>query len=306
MQPVEQAVQPPLHNSAQHYSPKSKINSCPECGGPKIFKNARCRSCRNRRNHPPERPETFVVDGDVCRWLPLTRGEYAIVLADHYKRLSAFRWHISGNRRGRTLYASAFDDGRRHIKLHHVVAGYSPCDHINGNGLDNRPRNLRPCTDHQNSANAQRSLANKTGYKGVRRSKNGKLFVAILIFHRKAIHLGQREVAADAARLYDAAAVHFFGEYARLNFPEEREQARIRGLVIERPLLSRCNTSGYVGVSFVKKLDRWQATVYRNGKAVPVGYSSDPREAAIMRDKAARREYGSNAKLNFPELVSVE
>jgi len=46
-------------------------------------------------------------------------------------------------------------------------------------------------------------------------------FRARLRFHGKRIYLGCFDVEEDAARAYDLAAVQYFGESARLNFPEE-------------------------------------------------------------------------------------
>ncbi len=305
MQPVEQAAQPRFNHSAHQYSPKSNITPCPECGGPKIRKNKRCRACRNKTAHPPERPETFEVDGDLCRWLPLTKGRYAIVLADHYARCMTLLWHVTGNKRSRSEYASTFDANHKPIKLHQFIAGYSPVDHINGDGLDNRPRNLRPCNDHLNVANAQLSRANKPGFKGVRLSKNGKMFTSHIIVHREDIYLGQFVSATDAARAYDIAAAYYFGEYARLNFHQGRGRllADKAAPVLKRSFLPSNNKSGYLGVSWERPMKQWRATVYDHGKAIVAGYSHDPVEAAQIRDRAAFVLYGARGKYNFRDLI---
>jgi hypothetical protein len=45
------------------------------------------------------------------------------------------------------------------------------------------------------------------------------------------------------------------------------------------------NTSGFVGVSYYKKLDRWIAYVTSNGKRKHIGYFGSPEDAAKARDK---------------------
>lgn len=62
-------------------------------------------------------------------------------------------------------------------------------DHINGNRLDNRRENLRLATTHANSINTKLSKANKSGYKGVRQTKNGR-WHAYIGRDRKIINLG--------------------------------------------------------------------------------------------------------------------
>jgi hypothetical protein len=302
---LNQVAQPPIHHSKRQYSTKSLIDPCPQCGGPKIRKNRICRACRNINAHSPELDETFLVDGDQCRKLPLTKGQYAIVLAEHYAWLMTFMWFVTWNKRSRTFYAGTYDITHKRISLHRMVSGLQKADHKNGDGLDNRPRNLRPCDDSLNGANAQLSLSNKTGYKGVRTDPRRSGFFAAIVYHRKQHWLGNYEQAEDAARRYDVAAIYFFREYARLNFPDERDE-RVREAVdfrIEKKLLPSTNKSGYRGVSWHIKKGIWIATASLNRKTVIVGYFVDPREAAIARDVKNLELHGDTAVLNFPECI---
>ena len=61
------------------------------------------------------------------------------------------------------------------------------------------------------------------------------------------------------------------------------------------------NTSGYRGVSWHKRIGKWFAHVISNKKQIHCGYFSDPISAALAYDIAARKYYGRNAVLNFPE-----
>lgn len=63
------------------------------------------------------------------------------------------------------------------------------------------------------------------------------------------------------------------------------------------------NTSGYIGVYrfWGRKLKReWAARVIVNGHSINLGYFLTAKEAAIARDKAAKKHHGRFAVLNFP------
>lgn len=101
--------------------------------------------------------------------IPLTRGFVAIVDADDYEHLSAFRWHAVGRamvyamRRGRKGEPKA-------VPMHrHITKAKTglDVDHLNWNTLDNRKANLRVCSRSANIGNAKPGRRNnKTGYKG--------------------------------------------------------------------------------------------------------------------------------------------
>jgi len=111
----------------------------------------------------------------------------------------------------------------RKIYLHHFILenhAEVTVDHRNGDGLDNRRENLRLASRSQNNAN--RSVRNSTGYRGVARDR--KKFRAFISDpsreKRKSIHLGSFDSPEAAARAYDQAALKRWGEFARLNFEE--------------------------------------------------------------------------------------
>ena len=71
------------------------------------------------------------------------------------------------------------------------------------------------------------------------------------------------------------------------------QQVRNRGM-------NKNNTSGYIGVSFHKRDQKYRPSVYVDHKTISLGYFDDPEEAARVRDEAALRYYGEFAVLNFP------
>lgn len=88
-------------------------------------------------------------------------------------------------------------------------------DHINGNTLDNRKKNLRYVDDIQSAYNRKTRIDNTSGYKGVALHKmTGKWQVNISV-NKKTIYLGLYENIEDAIRVRKEAEEKYFGEYAR-------------------------------------------------------------------------------------------
>ncbi|KQR22910.1 AP2 domain-containing protein [Deinococcus sp. Leaf326] len=101
-------------------------------------------------------------------------------------------------------------------------------DHINGDGLDNRRSNLRPCTFAENQRNCKRYRNNQSGYKGVRLVRQQNKWEARICKDKKLRSLGLFPTVEDAAHAYDRAARVLHGEFARLNFPDDAQPALLR------------------------------------------------------------------------------
>ena len=93
-------------------------------------------------------------------------------------------------------------------------------DHCNGDGLDNRRDNLRPCGYRQNMRNRSKNRLGRERFKGVYRSKSGMWRVYIGA-DGKNIWGGAYDDEVAAAMAYDTLAKKYHGEFARLNFPNE-------------------------------------------------------------------------------------
>lgn len=82
-------------------------------------------------------------------------------------------------------------------------------DHINGDPLDNRIKNLRIVTNAENSRNFKLRIGNKTGVSGVRLLKCGKRYVAQIKVDYKPIHLGTFACIDDAIAARTAAEAKY-------------------------------------------------------------------------------------------------
>lgn len=90
-------------------------------------------------------------------------------------------------------------------------------DHKNGIRTDNRLENLREATEIGNSGNRGPNKNNKSGFKGVFRSKASGKWTAQISLNGRHTHLGMWDAPEDAAKAYDAASLAHFGEFAKTN-----------------------------------------------------------------------------------------
>ena len=128
--------------------------------------------------------------------------------------MSRFKWYAKADRNGSII-------PQVWLSAHHLLVPYALTDHVNGNRLDNTRTNLREATSRQNSMNRGLRSDSKVGYKGVVWVQSRRQYRARIQVGDKRIHSAYYESAIDAARAYDAMAREHFGEWARLNFPDE-------------------------------------------------------------------------------------
>jgi hypothetical protein len=68
----------------------------------------------------------------------------------------------------------------------------------------------------------------------------------------------------------------------------------------------RLNASSiYKGVSYIKKLNKWESYSGLEGKKIHIGNHDVEIDAALAYDKKARELFGEFARLNFPNGVNV-
>jgi hypothetical protein len=161
--------------------------------------------------------------------IPLTQGKFAIVDPEDYDRLAKYKWHLSRSPTG--SYAARWQrcrpgGPRKKIWMHREVIDvpkHMLCDHKNGNGLDNRRANLRPATVSQNLCNRRKTKAKtRSIYKGLEWDKIQRKWKVRIQHDGRRIYIGSFSNEIDAAKAYDIKATAIFGQFACLNFPQNK------------------------------------------------------------------------------------
>jgi hypothetical protein len=150
--------------------------------------------------------------------IPLTQNKYALVDDEDYEYLNQFKWHIANKYAARDLKEKE-GRGRHKVYMHREILnlhGLTQGDHKFGNKLDNQKKNLRPCTNQQNTFNGKKRKGSSQN-KGVYFMRRDRVWVAEIGIDGKGIYLGRFKTEEAAAIAYNEAAIKYFGEFARLN-----------------------------------------------------------------------------------------
>jgi hypothetical protein len=172
------------------------------------------------------------------RWSNLRKATHAETTWNTTKRTTntsgykGVSWHklrhkwvanikANGNRRYLGLFdtkeeaALAWNEAAR--RYHREFACLNEIIWPNGSPDDNQLRKVR---EYQQNWGHGKSIANKSGYRGVSWCKRTRKWQVSIHTKSKTIHLGQFDNRELAAWVYDEAAMKYHGEFASLNFPE--------------------------------------------------------------------------------------
>lgn len=171
-----------------------------------------------RTQFKPKPIRPLRIEGDVA-YVTLTRGYEAIIDAADADLVGQHNW--CARVKAGLVYAARSihlpGDRAVTVLLHRAILGLTGkqhVDHGDGNGLNNRRANLRPCNSSQNAGNQRIARNNTVGLKGVTRNKQGR-FQAQIGYLGKRYHLGAFDTPEEAHKAYCDAATRLRGDFAR-------------------------------------------------------------------------------------------
>jgi len=154
--------------------------------------------------------------------ISMVGGHIVLVDDEDHECLSQWNWHFCNGYAQRVcgIGGPTAKYKRFHVLMHRQIMGDIESvfyDHINGNKLDNRKANLRPCTNAQNQANQKIKTGGTSKYKGVCWHKRKQHWLATIRLDGKLYNLGAYDDEKVAATAYDRVANFFHGEFAKTN-----------------------------------------------------------------------------------------
>ena len=159
----------------------------------------------------------------------LSSGDVCLVDDDDYDFVNQWRWKPIKSKKntyaGRNIRGTG---GKKWgcVLMHRLITDApdgKQVDHINHMTLDNRRDNLRLCDQAHNNANSAGYSNRASTYKGV--SRNGSNWVARIKKNGVCKCLGTFKTEEAAARVYDVAALEYFGDFAYTNFNSQIGEA---------------------------------------------------------------------------------
>ena len=156
--------------------------------------------------------------------------DFVASLLEYQATTGSFLWKVTqgsvkaGRKAGSRSHAGYVQIriNKKFYKEHHLVWLIEtgswpilPLDHIDGDGCNNRYKNLRECSLSQNKANSRTYKNNKSGIKGVFYNKRLDRWTASIGVGGRRHFLGCHHTKEEAALAYMTSATLFFGEFAR-------------------------------------------------------------------------------------------
>lgn len=139
-----------------------------------------------------------IIQPEEYKLIPLTQGKFAKVDNEDFDKVKDIVWSFSHG------YAYNHSIGRMH-RFIMDPPNDMVVDHVNGDGLDNRRRNIRICTQQQNSFNSRK--------RGCYFNNTRQRWVSEIMINGKKKHIGVFKTEAEARNAYNNKSKELFGEY---------------------------------------------------------------------------------------------
>lgn len=160
--------------------------------------------------------------------IPLTQGQVATVPNEWFEELNKHKWCAMWCNGSRIFYAvrnSPMVKGVRGrlILMHRVILNAPDgvfVDHVDHDGLNNCPPNIRLSTNAENGRNIGKQSNNTSGFKGVSWFSPGNKWVAKVSVNGE-VKMRYCLEKLDAARAFNELALKYHGEFACLNVIQE-------------------------------------------------------------------------------------
>lgn len=161
-------------------------------------------------------PSSIRVEGDIA-YVGLTRGFEAIIDAGDLPLVEGRRWRVMTTPKGHAYAVRTGATTGAVVLMHRELMSAPPgvlVDHEDGDGLNNRRRNMRLATYSLNNANMVVSRRNRLGIKGVTTERTGRFSASIKSQGQK-VHLGTYQTTAEVSAAYYGAARLLWGDFAQ-------------------------------------------------------------------------------------------
>ncbi len=160
------------------------------------------------------------IEGNLA-YVSLTRGREAVIDAEDASLVAGRNWYVM--EQSHSAYAARREvgcDGKwRTVYMHREIMGVttSPTiDHRDGDGLNNRRKNLRAATASENQRNQRLSSANTSGFKGVSWDRSKSRWRANIKVNGKLRFLGSFRDIESAVVAYASASAAMHKEFGRI------------------------------------------------------------------------------------------
>lgn len=165
---------------------------------------------------------TILIQSNAA-FILMPKNSYAIVDRSDFGWVCRSKWRVySYGTSANLLKCAVTSINKKNYRLHRLILNVTDpriiIDHIDNNGLNDCRDNLRIATHSQNGANRRANFNSSSIYKGV--SKDGGFWRANVASCGKRYCVGRFKDELEAAKAYDVKAKELFGEFAKLNFPD--------------------------------------------------------------------------------------